>query len=191
MLERPLRDYQLNTLLLTDNLTQGMLCLLLARALSNWMDKVWLTTRQGPACRAVTSNAWQPYACGPAHRCLARRSLWRSLGGSLRGGLTRSLARNITPGHIILIITLISMDMIVNCLYSRSNHFTTYWQSSYWSWGRTEDRTVEWSWGRKEDETVVGEKKEKCTGLKDIYVFQTNNRLVTIVTYFIVLIVKE
>ena len=162
-----------------------MLCLLLARALSNWMDKVWLTTRQGPACHAVTLNAWQPYACGLAHRCLARRrSLWRSLGGSLCRGLMRSLARNITPGHIILIITLISMDTIVNCLYSRSNHFTTYWQSSYWnwgrtedrmvkwSWGRTEDRTVEWSWGRKEDNTVVGEKKEKCTGLKDIYVFQ-------------------
>ena len=170
-LEWLLRDYQLNMLLLTDNLTQGMLCLLLARALSNWMDKVWLTTRQGPACHAVTLNAWQPYACGPVHRCLVRRSLWRSLGGSLHRGLMRSLARNITPGHIILIITLISMDMIVNCLYSRSNHFTTYWQSSYWSWGRTEDRTVEWSWGRKEDETVVGEKKEKCTGLKDIYVF--------------------
>lgn len=57
-----LRDDQLYTLLLGDDLTQRVLCLLLARAMSTWMDKFQLTTREGPACCLASLNTREPYS---------------------------------------------------------------------------------------------------------------------------------
>ena len=116
MLEWMLWDDQFDALLLVDYFIKCVLCLLLARAMCNSMDKVQLTTRQGLASVVVTSNVTQPWSHGAAPFDANRRLVSWALGGSLwmslGGVLARSLAGKKTVSHVALIITVISMYTI-------------------------------------------------------------------------------
>ena len=78
-----LQDDQFDALLLVDYFIKCVLCLLLARAMCNSMDKVQLTTRQGLASVVVTSNVTQPWSHGAAPFDANRRLVSWALGGSL------------------------------------------------------------------------------------------------------------
>ena len=78
-----LQDDQFDALLLVDYFTKCVLCLLLARAMYNSMNKVQLTTRQGPASVAVMSNVTQPWSHGVVPFDANRRLASWALGGSL------------------------------------------------------------------------------------------------------------